>query len=485
MDIINSIFTGFMSIVTAANDFLWSWGVGIPIFLFGVVASLTLRFPWARMFKQMMRALKSKSSNEGATPFQTLCIALGGQVGTGNVVGVATALAAGGPGALFWMWVIALLGMTTMLVETTLGQLYKEAADDGTFRGGTAFYIRSGMKLKSLAIVMSVITCIGVGIVNAMSHVNSISQSVEEVLPIPPIFTGIVLVVIAGIIIFGGLKRLAHFSEVAVPFMTIGYLLLSVWVLVTNLTHIPAMISMVCQAAFNFEAAGGGVLGYTMQQAFRYGMSRGVFSNEAGQGTNNYITACASAKHPVTQGLLGSFAVAVDTLLVCSGTGLIILLSGVDYTTLSGAALTQSAFATFFGDVAPWIIAVVLFFFAFTSLLASFFGGRVSMGFLTSNKKIMLGYTIIQLVIALLASLITADEMFQIVDLTSGLMTLINVIAMIFLFRKAKDCIKDYENQLKAGIEDPVYDWNKFRKENGMEPFPESASASTVSSKKS
>ncbi len=276
-----------------------------------------------------------------------------------------------------------------------------------------------------------------------------------------------------GLVFGGGFKTLANFAQAVVPFMAVAYTLLGLYVLLANVTQIPEMLSMVFKSAFNFSALGGGMLGYTVQQAFRFGMARGIFSNEAGQGSVVNISSSASARHPVTQGFLGMFGVATDTLVVCSATGMIILMSGVDYTTITGAALTQMAFGTFFGH-APWIIAITLVFFAFTSLLASIYGGQVNIKYLFGNNSNALRiYFGIQLVLVAAAAMLSTSEMFLIIDCLSGFMCLCNMVALIFLYRKAKDCLTDYEEKKAQGDNDPIYDWNKFRAENGMKPFSE------------
>lgn len=457
-----------------ANSFLWGpRGVAILILVFGIYATIRLRLPWARHFKDMLRAFKGKAAGEGVTPFKTVCVTVGAQVGTGNMVGVSTAIASGGPGALFWMWVTALLGMTTIMVESILGQLYKEKDANGAFRGGAAFYIGNGLHMRWLGIIVAFVISIGAGVANSMSHVNAICDAVTTVLPVSSLLVGIILAGGAFFIVVGGFKRVAEFASKVVPVMAIAYIIIAIIVLVTNITKVPDMLGMVFSSAFNFRAVGGGVAGYTVAQAFRYGMARGIFSNEAGQGSSPHQSSSGAPLHPVVQGFLSSSAVAIDTLLICTATGIIILLSGADYSTFSGAALSQAAFAIFFGDAAPYIVAVMLFFFAFTSLVASFYGGEVNISYISNNKKVRMGYIVILTVLAALSSLLSVDAMFEISDLTSALMVLPNMVALFFLFKESKKCLTDYEDQQNMGIEDPKYDWNKFRKEHNMTPWDE------------
>ncbi len=461
-------------LILKANGFLWGpFGVSMLILLFGVFASVGLRMPWLRHWKDMMGAYKSKASNNGASPFATLCASLGGQVGTGNLIGVATAVASGGPGALFWMWITALFGMSTIMVETILGQLYKEKNEDGTFRGGAAFYIGNGLHMRWLGIIVAFIISIGSGIANAMSHVNAICNAVDTVVPINKLLVATLLSIAAFAIVLGGFKRVSGFAQKVVPVMAIAYIVIAIFVIITHITKVPAMFGMIFSAAFNGKAAVGGAMGYTVSQAFRYGMARGIFSNEAGQGSTPHSTSSGSPYHPVVQAFLGSVAVAIDTLLICSATGIIILLSEADYGTLSGANLTQAAFTVFFGNTAPIIVAIMLFFFGFTSLVASFYGGMVNIGYINNSKMVRMVYIIILTILSSLSAVLSVDAMFEISDFVSALMVFPNIIALVFLFKQVKGCLKDFEDQQEKGIETPKYDWNQFRKEHGMKPFEE------------
>ncbi len=461
-------------LILKANSVLWGmFGVSLLILLFGIFATIGLRFPWIWLFKDMIGAYKGKASNAGASPFATLCASLGGQVGTGNLIGVSTAIASGGPGALFWMCITALVGMSTIVVETILAQLYKEQNDDSTYRGGAAYYIGNGLHQRWLGIIVAFIIAIGSGIANAMSHVNAIYSAVNTVIPCNPVVIGTILSVAAFVIVIGGFKRVSGFASKVVPVMALAYIAIALFVIITNITKVPAMFQMILSSAFSTRAAVGGVVGYTVSKAFRYGMARGIFSNEAGQGSTPHTTASGSPMHPVTQGFLGSMAVAVDTLLICSATGIIILLSGADYTELSGASLTQAAFSQFFGGTAPIIVALQHFFFGFTSLVASFYGGNVNVGYICNNKNVRLIYMVILTILSSLSAILSVDAMFEISDFVSALMVFPNIIALVFLFKQASACLKDYEEQRARGIEVPVFDWNKFRKEQGMKPFDE------------
>ncbi|MCI2056944.1 MAG: sodium:alanine symporter family protein [Oscillibacter sp.] len=453
------------------DDYVWSYIAPFLILGFGLFATIAFKFPWIRYFKKMFTNMFSKAQGDGASPFGTLCAALGGQIGTGNVVGVATAIASGGPGALFWMWATALVGMSTSLCETILSQLFKQKNADGTYRGGGIYNIHYGLHIKWLAVILAITFALGSGMADCMTCVNGIYQSINTVMPVNPWIIGGILAVVAGAIVCGGFKRIARFSESVVPFMALSYLLVSLFILITNFKLLPAMFGMIFSSAFNFRSVGGGVLGFTVAQAFRYGMARGIFSNEAGMGTTSCIHASSSPVHPAVQGTLGMCGVFVDTILVCSATGLVILLSGAWQGSEGGAGLTQAAFGTYVGAAAaPIYIAVALFFFAFTSLVASFYTGRVAVQYLFGDRKnVLLIYLCIQMFMSALGATLSADNVFLIVDMTNGLMIIPNVIAMFLLFPKAKACFMDYETQLRNGIKAPVFDWKTFRKENNLE----------------
>lgn len=458
--------------ICSVNSYLWGpFGVSVIILLFGIFATFALRLPWARHIKDIIKAFRGKASNNGATPFATFCAAVGGQIGTGNMIGVSTAIASGGPGALFWMWITALVGMSTIMVEALLGQMYKEKNPDGTFRGGAAFYIGNGLHMRWLGVIVALIISVGSGIANAMSHVNAVTNAIQVIYPINSLVLGIILAGTAFIIVIGGFKRVSNFASAVVPFMAITYLLLALFVTVTHISTVPSMLSLVISSAFNFKAVGGGVAGYTVASAFRYGMARGIFSNEAGQGSTPHQTSAGSPLHPAVQSFLSSAAVAIDTLFVCTATGIIVLLSGADYTKFSGAALAQEAFSVFFGPVAPYIVAVMLFFFAFTSLVASFYGGAVNIGYVNNSKTVRIVYMAVITVAAAFSAVLSVDAMFEISDFTSALMVFPNIIALCFLFKKAKACLEDFEAQKKAGIEEPIYDWAAFRAENDLGPW--------------
>lgn len=459
----------FFSFLEQIDNTVWSCIAPVLVIGFGIFASIRLRFPWIRNFGRMFSHMYSQTEGDGTSPFATLCVALGGQVGTGNVVGVATCIASGGPGALFWMWVTALLGMTTSFVETTLAQMYKQRNTDGTYRGGGIYYISNGLRVRWLAILMAVAVALGSGMADCMSHVNGIYESLNSVFHCNPWIVGALLSLSAGAIIYGGFRRAAAFSEMIVPFMAVAYILVSLFIIISNLPLLPKVFATIFRSAFHIRAVGGGVLGYSVMQAFRYGMSRGIFSNEAGMGTTSTISASGSPKHPATQGVLGMCGVFVDTMLICTATGIIILLSGVYDNGESGSFLVQNAFSIFAGSAAPVFIAVTLFFFGFTSLIASFYCGRVAIQYLFGdNRRALIAYLCIEMFVSMLGAVTSPDNVFLVIDLTTGLMIIPSIIALFCLFPKARACIADYDRQIHNGKKDPVFDWNAFREENDI-----------------
>ncbi len=239
-----------------------------------------------------------------------------------------------------------------------------------------AYYVSGGLHQRWLGVIAAVLVAGGTGVITCMSHVNGVCMAIDNVMSSNALLVGVILAVVSGIIVAGGFKKIASFAQTVVPFMALVYILLALFIIIFNISHVPAVFRMIFQSAFHFRAVGGGILGYTVQQAFRFGMARGIFSNEAGQGTVVNVSSSASVRHPVTQGFLGMAGVFTDTILVCTATGMIILLSGADYHTLTGIALTQAAFSHYFGGAASWILAVALFFFAFTSLIPSIWGDR-------------------------------------------------------------------------------------------------------------
>ena len=373
-----------MEIIKAVNGIFWGWLIAGLLLSCGIFYTIRLGVPQVRYFTRLVPNLwKASRDATGVSAFGALCSAIGSEVGAGSLVGVATALASGGPGAIFWMWVTAVLGMPIMFGEAVLAQMFRVRNEDGTtFRGGPAYYMRRGLNAHVLPILFSVSVILGNGVVYCMVQSNSIAGSFSGQAALPPLGVGAVLVILTALVIFGGIKRLSTVASYVVPFMAFAYIILALIVLVTHAEWIADMLRLIFDSAFGIQQAAGGALGYTVQEAFRYGVARGLFSNDAGAGTTPSMHAAANVKHPVNQGLSGMLGVFVTTIIVCSCTAFCILLSGALNGDLKGIQLTQAAFSASFGDLGYWLVAAAMFLFGYTTLLANMYYGEVNTRYL-------------------------------------------------------------------------------------------------------
>ncbi|MDR2382666.1 MAG: alanine:cation symporter family protein [Prevotellaceae bacterium] len=479
----------FAKIVSEASSFVW----GVPIIVFlmatGFYFSFRTRFLQVRYFRRMIRMLLSgKSSKSGISSFQAFALALSGRVGTGNIAGVATAIALGGPGAIFWMWLIAFFGAATAYVEASLGQIYKEKID-GHYRGGPAFYILKGVRNKYFAMLFAVITIISLGLLLPGIQSNAICDAFYNSFQIDKRIVAGGVVLFLALIIFGGIKRLAKVAEYMTPFMAIGYVLIAGVIFVMNCEHIPTMFMLIFKSAFGIEPAMSGIVG----SAISMGVKRGVFSNEAGQGTAPHAAAACEVSHPSKQGLVQAFSVYVDTLLVCSATAFIILITGMynvynaDGTVLfhgGGLPLSETGYGPIFTQLAvdasisgfgSGFVAIALFFFAFTTIMSYYFQAETNVYFIFGDKRTSF-YMINVLRIAILAVTfftgVNAMELaWDMADIGVGLMAWLNLIALILLQKIALKVFFDFEKQLKSGIENPVFNPEKLGIKNAGEWF--------------
>ncbi|MDR0726011.1 MAG: alanine:cation symporter family protein [Prevotellaceae bacterium] len=470
----------FAEIVSEVSSFVW----GVPIIVFlmatGFYFSFRTRFIQVRYFTRMIRMLLSgKSSQSGISSFQAFALALSGRVGTGNIAGVATAIALGGPGAIFWMWILAFFGAATAYVEASLGQIYKEKID-GHYRGGPAFYILKGVKNKYFAMLFAVITIISLGLLLPGVQSNAICDAFHNSFQIDKrIIAGSVVLLLA-LIIFGGVKRLAKAAEYITPFMAVGYILISGTILCMNYEHIPDMFMLIFRSAFGLEPAMGGIVG----SAIMMGVKRGVFSNEAGQGTAPHAAAACEVSHPSKQGLVQAFSIYVDTLLICSATAFIILITGMYNVYDAGGTVlfhggglpaSETGYGPIFTQLAvdasipgfgSGFVAIALFFFAFTTIMSYYFQAETNMYFIFREKRTSF-YMINFLRIAILAvTFFTGVNAMTIAwdmaDIGVGFMAWLNLIALILLQKTALKVFFDFEKQLKAGIENPVFNPDKL-----------------------
>ena len=452
-----------MEVIKAINGVFWGWLIAGILLSCGIFYTIRLGFPQVRYFTQLIPNLWKASRNAtGVSAFGALCSAIGSEVGAGSLVGVATALASGGPGAIFWMWVTAILGMPIMFGEAVLAQIFRVKNEDGTtFRGGPAYYMRRGLNAKVLPILFSISVILGNGVVYCMVQSNSIAGSFSGQAELPPLAIGVILVALVGLVIFGGIKRLSTVASYIVPFMAFAYIILALVVLVTHAEWIAAMFRLIIDSAFGVQQAAGGVLGYSVQEAFRYGVARGLFSNDAGAGTTPSMHAAANVKHPVNQGLSGMLGVFVTTIIVCSCTAFCILLSGALNGSLTGIQLTQAAFSSSFGDLGYWLVAAAMFLFGYTTLVANMYYGQVNTRYLFPDKKHAVTiYRIFALCLILFGSIVPVISMWEFADLFGALMVLFNVIALFRLSKYVAFALKDYQEQKKI-CDAPLWDYDE------------------------
>ena len=450
-------------IIDTINGIFWGYILIYGLLAVGILFTLKLKFLQFRHFWQCIDVLlKSRHEDRrGISPFQALCTSLASRVGTGNIAGVAVALTLGGPGAIFWMWIVALVGMSTAYAESALAQLYKVEDDDGQFRGGPAVYMAAGLKMPWLGNIfaVSLIFCFGL-VFNAVQS-NSIADAMGSAFALPEYVTGVVLVVAAGLVIFGGLRKIAHFAEWVVPFMAVGYVVIALFILFANYSEVPSMLWSIVAHAFGWQEAVGGVTGGVMA-ALMNGIRRGLFSNEAGMGSAPNVAASATPDphHPASQGFVQALGVFIDTIVICTATALIILLSGVyDPTTgVTGIALTQSAAEAHIGSFGVLFIAIAILFFAFTSIVANYSYAENAMIYLEHRWKH--GLTILRLLaLSMVAwgAVQSVGTVFNAADAAMAIMATINLIAIVLLSPKVSLITKDYLDQIKAG-KTPMFD---------------------------
>jgi AGCS family alanine or glycine:cation symporter len=451
------------AIIDILNTIFWGYVLIYGLLAVGIFFTIRLRFQQILHFGEMFRVVTSApdTDKEGISPFQALCTSLASRVGTGNIAGVAVALTLGGPGAIFWMWMVALVGMATAYSESTLAQLYKvhekEGGGTGVYRGGPAFYIAKGLGLPWLGSVFSVCLILSFGLVFNAVQANSIADAMVGAFGVPKLATGLVLAGLTAIVIFGGIRKIATVAEYVVPFMAGGYLLVAIYVLITNISEVPAMLGHIIGSAFGFAEVGGGVAG-GVAAAMLNGVKRGLFSNEAGMGSAPNIAAAATPvpHHPSSQGLVQALGVFIDTIVICSCTALMILLSGVYVPggELTGTQLTQSALGEHIGWVGPYFIAVAIFFFAFTSIIGNYAYSEMAMTFLgVGNATGLMLLRCVVLLMVVWGALQAVATVFNTADASMGLMATINLVAIVALSGTVVKLTRDYFAQRKAGLE--------------------------------
>lgn len=468
------------ALVSTVNSIIWSPALIFLCLAAGLFYSVITRFAQVRHFKEMCKLLfSSNESDKGISSFQALAVSLSGRVGVGNIAGVAAAIGFGGPGAVFWMWVVAFLGASTAYAESTLGQVYK-VEEDGQYRGGPAYYFERCLGQKWLAILFAVSAIIACGVFlpgvqanavgNAFTQVfgdgNMVITSFGEVGTFKLVALAIILIVLA-FIIFGGIKRIAHFTQIVVPFMALGYIVMALIIVFLNMDKVPGVFSLILSDAFTAQAGFGAAIGW--------GVKRGIYSNEAGQGTGPHAAAAAEVDHPAQQGLVQAFSVYVDTLFVCTATALMILITqqynvvgeltdgsfivqNVDAATeIGSAAFTQMALLSVFGGFGQAFVGIALFFFAFTTILAYYYIAETNVAYLNRYFKGNIPLVLVKVIIMAMVAygmVNSSGYIWGIGDIGVGLMAWINILGILAIFFVAKPailCLRDYEAQKKAG----------------------------------
>nr|WP_267136893.1 sodium:alanine symporter family protein [Vibrio sp. A2-1] len=450
------------------NDLLWG---SILVYLLvgvGIYFTVRLGFIQFRHFGHMFSVLRNsrKADSAGISSFQALCTSLAARVGTGNMAGVAVALTAGGPGAIFWMWLIAMLGMATSFAESTLAQLYKTRDNDGNYRGGPAYYMEKGLGMRWMGVLFSIFLIIAFGLVFNAVQANAIASAMNTAFDFERGYVGVGIVIISAFVIFGGIRKIARTAEIIVPIMALAYLAIAIYVMLMNIEKVPEVLALIFKSAFGLQEAAAGGLGYAIAQAMINGIKRGLFSNEAGMGSapNAAASATPYPPHPASQGYVQMLGVFMDTIVICSATVAIILMSGeyVPHGEVTGIELTQRALTAQVGEWGGIFVAVAIFFFAFTSIIANYSYAETNLIFLEhNNKKGLVLFRIVVLGMVMFGSLATLPTVWALADVSMGLMAIVNLVAIILLSGIVIKLAKDYNRQLDAG-KVPTFDADDF-----------------------
>lgn len=463
----------FSMFVNQMDAMVWSMVLVVLCLGVGLYLSLSLKFPQIRLVKEMIKLLTSKEESEsGITPFQAFATTVGARVGMGNIAGVASAIFYGGPGSVFWMWMIAVIGAASAFVESALAQAYKVKSPDGEFTGGPAYYIEKGLKCKPYAVVFAVVAFLGPGFLMPGVQINSLVTVFEEAFSVNKILVGAICCIVLGIVVYGSIKRIAHIAEMLAPAMCAVYILAALIIVGLNITKLPGIFLMIIQSAFGVHAVLGGILG----SAVSWGVKRGIYSNEAGMGCGAIVSAAAECSHPVKQGLIQSFSIYVDTLFIGTSTALIVLLTGT-FDVIDGAGnflmsqtggietgikWTQHALMSTFGSWSGKALAIIIVLFVFTSMTGYCYQAESNIRYLTGNSKKAIAIArAVFLVASFLGAIVNADAVWAMGDIGYGLMAWANIIVIALLAPKAVALLKDYEKQKKEG-KDPTFDPAEF-----------------------
>lgn len=442
------------NIISITNDFIWSKILVILLIVCGIYFTVRSKFVQFGMFKEMFRVLKGSNerSKDNISSFQAFCISMAARVGTGNITGIAIAIAIGGPGAVFWMWVIAIIGSASGFIESTLAQVYK-VKDKTGFRGGPAYYMEQGLNKRWMGAIFVVLITLSFGLVFNAVQSNTITVAFENAFGTNRAILGLVVTIAFGAVIFGGVKRIARMSEYIVVVMAGLYIGTALVIMLINITEIPGIVALIVKSAFGIEQFAGGTLGGVILQ----GVKRGLFSNEAGMGSAPNAAATATTSHPVKQGLMQALGVLTDTLLVCSSTAFIILLSDAyKQPGLDGIKLTQASLSEHIGSWASGSLAIMILLFAFSTLIGNYYYGETNIEFLKSNKKVLFFYRVSVLAMIIFGSVAKVQLVWDMADLFMGFMVIVNLIAILLLSKVAFAALQDYKRQKREG-KDPVF----------------------------
>jgi AGCS family alanine or glycine:cation symporter len=450
--------------ISVVNDWLWNYVLIAVLLTMGVFFTVSTRAVQFRYFGRMFGVLRNAFHHEEGhlSSFQALVVSVAGRVGSGNIAGVAVAITLGGPGAIFWMWLIGLMGMATSVVECSLAQLFKRAEPNGDYRGGPAFYIKHGLNKPKLAAVYSVLLLITFGLAFPALQSFVVASSLESSFGFSTLTSGLVLTVCVAFVIFGGIHRIAKVSEVVVPLMAVGYFALAVYILLMHAAELPGIVAMIVKSALGLDSAIGGGIGAAILQ----GVRRGLFSNEAGLGSAPNVAAVAYVKHPVNQGIVQAFSVFIDTLLLCTATAAMILLSDA-YTPgaegVEGVALTQRAVAEQVGAWGETYVSVALILFAFSSIVYNYYLGENSLDYFSEeNQKLFNAFRLAILGLVFWGSMQDLGTIFSFADLTMGLLAVVNLLGLALLAPVARRLLRDYDQKVASGQE-AIFDADEWQ----------------------
>lgn len=447
-----------MQLIDNIQNFLWTYVVITMLIACALYFTVRLRGVQFRRMGEMMRLLFSSTADDASAggkrhinSFQAFAVSLSSRVGTGNLAGVASAIAVGGPGAVFWMWVMALLGASTAFMEATLAQLYKRKGED-SFYGGPAYYMQYGLHRRWMGVLFAVFIIFGFGMANQIVQSNTLCDALGTAYGINPLWVAVTLMALTLVIIFGGIQRISRFASAVVPFMALAYLGLALYVLVVNISAVGDMLRLIVDSAFGMNQAVGGMVGTAVMQ----GVKRGLFSNEAGEGSAPNAAATASISHPVKQGLLQALGVFTDTLVICTCTAFVILLSGLYDKGSDGILLTGDALTYHLGEAGRWFLTAAIFLFAYSTIIANYFYGETNIRFISDHPLAIGGFRVVSGVMVLLGGMLSLTQCWSIVDLAMALMTMLNLVSLCMLSKRAFALFEDYMKQRREG-KDPVY----------------------------